>query len=331
MTEQTKNKIRVAVIGVGYLGEHHARIYSELPGVELVGVVDTHLERAEKIAADRGCGAYTDAAALFGKIDAASVVVPTPAHFKVAKSLLENGVDLLLEKPMTATLQEADALLVLAEQKGRMLQVGHVERFNAGVRKLKEGLVQPRFIECHRMGPFIERGTDVHVILDLMIHDIDIILSLVPSELVEVRATGVPVLSAQIDIANVRLAFANGCVANVTASRVSRERMRKIRIFQPDTYLSLDYLQQELVICRRIVRPDAARPEVTIDKVEIEKEEPLKAELSSFLEAVRTRTVPKVSGEDGRRALAVALQVVDLIKSNPGNAESGFSNAESGS
>ncbi|MFY9270206.1 MAG: Gfo/Idh/MocA family oxidoreductase [Candidatus Manganitrophaceae bacterium] len=312
--ETNSRKIKIAVVGVGYLGSHHARIYSELPDVEVIGVVDIDRARAEKVAAERQCRAFADLSDLFGKVDAASIVVPTPAHFSVAKALLENGVDLLLEKPMTATLQEADELLGLADRKGRMLQVGHVERFNAGVRKLKEGLVQPRFIECHRMGPFVERGTDVHVILDLMIHDIDIILSLVPSELAEIRATGVPVLTPQIDIANVRLAFANGCVANVTASRVSRERLRKIRIFQPDTYLSLDYLLQELVICRRVASPGGSRPEVTIDKITIEKEEPLKAELAAFIEAVRTRTVPKVSGEDGRKALAVALEVVDLIK-----------------
>lgn len=324
MNSSAEKKIKVAVVGVGYLGEHHARIYSELPDVELVGVVDLSLERVRKVAADRGCEALTDLSALFGKVDAASVVVPTPAHFKVSKALLENGIDLLLEKPMTATLDEADELLALAEKRERMLQVGHVERFNAGVRKLKDGLVQARFIECHRMGPFVERGTDVHVILDLMIHDIDIILSLVPSELVEIRATGVPVLTPQIDIANVRLAFANGCVANVTASRVSRERLRKIRIFQPETYLSLDYLLQELVICRRVAAPGSSRPEVTIDKIQIEKEEPLKAELSAFIQAVRTRSVPKVSGEDGRRALAVALQVVDLIQK--GNADGGMRN-----
>src|SRR5579884_3491391 len=275
MDQSTQKKIKVAVVGVGYLGEHHARIYSELPDVELVGVVDLNVERAEKIAADRRCEAFTDVSALFGKVDAASVVVPTPAHFKVSKALLENGIDLLLEKPMTATLEEADELLALAEKSGRMLQVGHVERFNAGVRKLKEGLV-------------------------------------------EIRATGVPVLTRQIDIANVRLAFANGCVANVTASRVSRERLRKIRIFQPETYLSLDYLLQELVICRRVASPGSLRPEVTIDKIQIEKEEPLKAELSAFIQAVRTRSVPKVSGEDGRRALAVALQVVDLIQKGNG-------------
>src|SRR5581483_7412784 len=185
--------------------------------------------------------------------------------------------------------------------------------FNAGIKKLKEVLTQPRFIECHRMGPFVERGTDVHVILDLMIHDLDIIMSLVQSELTEVRAVGVSVLTPQIDIANVRLAFAGGCVANVTASRVSRERLRKIRIFQPDSYLSLDYMLPELVVCKKNIQPEG-KAGVSIEKVEIEKAEPLKTEIASFIQSVKSRNAPKVSGEDGRKALAVALQVVDLIK-----------------
>ena len=308
-----QKKVRVAVVGVGYLGQHHARIYSELPEVELVGVVDPVLERAEKIASDYRCKAYSDIGPLLGKVDAASIVVPTVAHYQVSKTLLENGIDLLLEKPMTSTLQEADGLLSLAAQKGRVLQVGHVERFNAGIKKLKEVLTQPRFIECHRMGPFVERGTDVHVILDLMIHDLDIIMSLVQSELTEVRAVGVSVLTPQIDIANVRLAFAGGCVANVTASRVSRERLRKIRIFQPDSYLSLDYMLPELVVCKKNIQPEG-KAGVSIEKVEIEKAEPLKTEIASFIQSVKSRNAPKVSGEDGRKALAVALQVVDLIK-----------------
>lgn len=312
--ETNPKKIRVAVVGVGYLGQHHARIYSELPEVELVGVVDPVIERAEKIASDHHCKAYSAIGPLLGKIDAASIVVPTISHYQVSKTLLENGIDLLLEKPMTSTLEEADHLLSLAAQRGRVLQVGHVERFNAGFKKLKDVLKHPRFIECHRMGPFVERGTDVHVILDLMIHDLDIILSLVQSELTEVRAVGVSVLSPQIDIANVRLAFASGCVANVTASRVSRERLRKIRIFQPDSYLSLDYMLPELVVCRKVVQPEG-KPGVSIDKIEIEKAEPLKTELASFIQSVKLRNAPKVSGEDGRKALAVALQVVDLIKS----------------
>lgn len=309
-----QKKIKVAVVGVGYLGQHHARIYSELPDVELVGVVDSNVERAKKVASDHHCEAYSDVTSLFGKVDAASIVVPTPAHYKVSTILLENGVDLLLEKPMTSTLEEADEVLSLADRNRRILQVGHVERFNAGVKKLKENLTRVGFIECHRMGPFIERGTDVHVILDLMIHDLDIILSLIPSELVEVRATGVPVLTSQIDIANVRLAFADGCVANVTASRVSGDKLRKIRVFQPDCYLSLNYMLQELMIYRRVIAAEEGKPQVTVEKVEIEKEEPLRAELSSFIQAVRMQSSPKVSGEDGRRALALALQVVDIIK-----------------
>lgn len=311
-------KVKVAVVGVGYLGQHHARIYSELPGVELVGVVDLDFARAEQIAALHRCQPFSDVAALFGKIDAASVVVPTGAHFKVAKALLENGIDLLLEKPMTSTLEEADQLLALSERKGRTLQVGHVERFNAGVRKLKENVGLAKFIECHRMGPFAERGTDVHVILDLMIHDIDIILSLVPAELVEIRAVGVPVLSGQIDIANVRLAFSNGCVANVTASRVSRERLRKIRIFQTEAYLSLDYILQELIVARRMTSPGEVKPTVTLNKIEIAKEEPLKEELGAFVESVRTRSFPRVSGQEGRKALAVALEIVELIENAQG-------------
>ncbi|MFQ5949301.1 MAG: Gfo/Idh/MocA family protein, partial [Nitrospiria bacterium] len=270
-------------------------------------------ERAKKIASEYHCEAFPDIVSLSGKVDAASVVVPTLAHFQVTKELLKNGIDILLEKPMTSTVEEADALLSLSAQTGRILQVGHIEQFNAGVKKLKEYLTQARFIECHRMGPFVPRGTDVHVILDLMIHDIDIILSLVPSDLTELRAVGVPVLTPQIDIANIRMAFANGCVANVTASRVSREKLRKIRIFQPNSYLSLDYMQQELMVGRRITQPDGVA-KVTIDKIEIEKEEPLKAELSDFVYVLQTRSAPKVSGEAGRKALAVSLQVVDLIK-----------------
>lgn len=306
-------KIKVAVVGVGSLGRHHARIYSELDHVELVGVADLNIEQAKCIASEYHCEVFPDLASLYGKVDVASVVVPTKAHYEVSKDLLGNGIDILLEKPMTSTVEEADQLLALAARTGRILQVGHIEQFNSGVKKLREFLTRAHFIECHRMGPFVARGTDVHVILDLMIHDIDIILSLVPSEIVEIRAVGVPVLTPQIDIANVRLAFENGCVANVTASRVSREKLRKIRIFQPDAYLSLDYMNQELVVGRRIIREGEA-PLVSVDKIKVEKEEPLKAEIEAFIHAVQTRSAPKVSGEAGRKALAVSLRVVDLIK-----------------
>ncbi len=308
-----KKKLRAAVVGVGSLGRHHARIYSELDEVELVGVADLNTEQAKDIASKYQCEVFPDLASLSGKVDVASIVVPTEAHCEVSKNLLEHGIDLLLEKPMTSTVEEADQLLDLAAQTGRILQVGHIEQFNSGVKKLRESLTQAHFIECHRMGPFAARGTDVHVILDLMIHDIDIILSLVPSEIVEIRAVGVPVLSPQIDIANVRLAFENGCVANVTASRVSMEKLRKIRIFEADSYLSLDYMNQELIIGKRIFR-EGELPKVSVDKIQVEKEEPLKAEIEAFLHAVQTRSVPKVSGEAGRKALEVSLRIVELIQ-----------------
>ena len=308
-----KEKTRVAVVGVGSLGQHHARVYSEIDDAELVAVVDTDLVRAKEIAEKFHCQASSEVSPLFGTIDAASIVVPTFAHHDVAKTLLQQGIHLLLEKPITTTLNEADDLISFAKRSGATLQVGHIEQFNAGLQMLKEHLTHPWFIECHRVGPFVARGTDVHVILDLMIHDIDIILSLVPSELVEIRAAGSPVLTPQIDIANVRLAFKDGCVANVTASRVSQEKLRKIRIFQPDAYFSLDYTHQEMKVYRRLFREDGT-PHITIDSVATEKEEPLKAELVSFIQAVKAGNAPKVSGEDGRRALDVALQIVDLIK-----------------
>lgn len=308
-----QEKTKVAVIGVGSLGQHHARVYSEMDPVELVAVVDASAERAREIASKFGCRHYTDLAELKEEIDAASVVVPTFAHHAVSKTLLERGVHLLLEKPMTSTLAEADDLIALSKRTGAMLQIGHIEQFNTGVKMLKEHLVNPRFVECHRVAPFIGRGTDVDVVLDLMIHDIDIILSLVPSELSEIRAAGTSVMTAMIDIANVRLAFENGCVANITASRISLEKLRKIRIFQPDAYFSLDYAHQEMRVCRRILQADGT-PKITTDKVFTEKEEPLKGELASFIESIRTDEIPKVSGEDGRKALDVALQIIDLIK-----------------
>ncbi|MCI0529163.1 MAG: Gfo/Idh/MocA family oxidoreductase, partial [Nitrospira sp.] len=238
------NKIKVGVVGVGYLGQHHARIYSKMPGVELVGVVDIDAEKANAIAAQTGCQAYGDYHALLDQVQAVSIVVPTVLHHELASKFLRAGMDVLLEKPMTVTLQEADELIQEAEKKGSLLQIGHLERFNSVVRALNGRIQKPRFIESHRLGPFVERGTDVHVVLDLMIHDIDIILSLVNSPVELIRAVGVPVISSQIDIANARIEFASGCVANVTASRVSRDKMRKVRIFQPDVYISLDYLQQ---------------------------------------------------------------------------------------
>jgi predicted dehydrogenase len=308
------SKIRVGVVGVGYLGQHHARIYSKMPEVELVGVADVDAEKANAVAAQTGCRAYGDYHALLNQVQAVSVVVPTVLHHEIALEFLKAGKDVLLEKPMAVTLQEADDLVQEAEKKDGLLQIGHLERFNSVVRALHGRVQKPRFIESHRLGPFVERGTDVHVVLDLMIHDIDIILSLVNSPVELIRAVGVPVISSQIDIANARIEFANGCVANVTASRVSREKMRKIRIFQPDAYVSLDYLQQEVVICRRVLEGEGERPQLSMERLEIKKEEPLEAEIAAFVDCVRTRKRPMVSGQEGREALRVALEILKVIR-----------------
>ena len=347
------NRIKVGVVGVGYLGQHHARIYSKLPEVELVGVVDIDEGKSNAIAAQAGCQAYQDFHALLDKVQAVSIAVPTLVHHEVALSFLRAGVDVLLEKPMTVTLDEADDLMREAEKRGNLLQIGHLERFNSVVRALDGRIDKPRFIESHRLGPFVERGTDVHVVLDLMIHDIDIILSLVNSPVELIRAVGVSVISPQIDIANARIEFSSGCVANVTASRVSREKMRKIRIFQPDAYFSLDYLQQEVTVCRRVAQEPSAsggeRPQsealawpgrppeaergvgasedlssdvaaraptykLLIERLEIHKEEPLEAEIAAFIDCVRTRKRPIVSGQEGREALRVALEILKEIK-----------------
>lgn len=306
-------KIKVGVVGVGYLGQHHARIYSEMQAADLVGVVDIDPDRANAIAAQTGCRAYTDFRELLGQIQAVSIVVPTTLHHEMALEFLRAGVDVLLEKPMTVNLKEADELVEVAEKRGRLLQIGHLERFNGVVRALHGKIEKPRFIESHRLGPFVERGTDVHVVLDLMIHDIDIILSLVHSPVELIRAVGVPVISPQIDIANARIEFSNGCVANVTASRVSREKMRKIRIFQQDAYLSLDYIHQEVTVCRRVWEGEG-KPQLVIERLEVQKEEPLQAEIADFLDCVRSRRRPIVSGEEGREALRVALEILKEMK-----------------
>ena len=236
-----ENKIKVAVIGVGFFGERHAKSYFELKEAELVGVVDPNMERAKEIARQYRCEAFSDIAELFGRIDAASIVTHTLAHYETAKRLLSEGIDILIEKPMTSTLEEADEINHLAHQKIHIVQVGHIERFNPAFHKLKEHVTSPRFIECHRTGPFVNRATDVSVVLDLMIHDIDLILSLVPSEIRHIDAVGTSVITNEIDIANARLSFVNGAVANITASRVSSEPVRKIRVFQEEEYLSLNF------------------------------------------------------------------------------------------
>jgi predicted dehydrogenase len=309
------DRLRVGVIGVGYLGRFHALIYSRLPGVELVGVADTRAEIAQQVAAEAGCTAFTDGKELLGHVDAVSVVVPTTAHLAVARPFLEHGVHVLLEKPIATTAAEGRAIVQLARRSGAVLQVGHLERYNGGVMALAARIAEPRFIEAHRMSGFVARATDVDVISDLMIHDIDIILSLVRSDIVSIAAVGTPVLTSHIDIANARLEFANGAVANVIASRVSRDKSRRIRIFQERCYLSLDFIEQHLDVVYPHDRPGEEWPEIVSERVTIEPVKPLDAEIADFIACVRERREPLVSGEVGVEALEVALAVKERILS----------------
>ena len=302
--------LRVAVIGVGHLGRHHARILSGLPSATLVGVVDTKPDRAAEIAAAYGSQGFTDHRDLIGQVDAVSIAVPTEAHLDTALAFLEHGIPVLVEKPIARSVEEADRLIAAAEARGTVLAVGHTERFNPAVAAASRHLRNPRFIEVHRLGTFPERSLDIDVVFDLMIHDLDIVLSLVGAEVASIEAVGVPVLTGRIDIANARLRFENGCIANLTASRISRERVRKIRFFQPDAYLSIDYAAQEVEMYR-LVRATGARPEIEGGKLDVGHEEPLARELSDFLGAVRDRRQPLVTGRDGRRALALAARVTE--------------------
>ena len=301
------NPLKVAVIGVGHLGTIHARVYSELQSAQLVAVCDTAPDRARQVADQFHCRPETDFRKLLKEVEAVSIAVPTHDHFKIAKAFLARGIHVLVEKPITRTVQEADRLLKLAEKSRAVLQVGHVERFNAVLRKVQASLTNPRFIEVHRLAPFQPRGTEVGVVLDLMIHDIDILLGLVKSPIRRIDAVGVKVLTPFEDIANARVTFQNGSVANLTASRISKEAMRKFRIFQSDTYVSMDFLGQGVDIFRH------NNGMISHEKLTISGEEPLKAELASFLEAVRHQCAPPVSGQEAREALAVALKVTHLI------------------
>jgi len=303
-------KLRTAVIGVGHLGKYHARICAQAPEIELVGVVDVNETMAQEVAKEHGVRAFTRLADVLALIDAAHVVVPTDQHYAVSKILLEAGKHVLLEKPMTTTVAEADELLTLAKAHDRILQVGHVERFNPAIIGIQKVLTQPIFIEVHRLSPFNPRGTEVGVVLDLMIHDLDIILHLVKSQVERIDAVGVPVLTAKEDIANARVTFANGCVANVTASRVSAERMRKIRFFQSDAYISLDYVAQNAKIFRR------QGWQITDEVINFSGEQPLQKEIQSFVACVREGARPQVSGEEGRNALDVATRVTAAVQAH---------------
>ncbi|MCX8042859.1 MAG: Gfo/Idh/MocA family oxidoreductase [Desulfobacterota bacterium] len=308
--------VRVGVVGVGYLGAFHVQKYAALSGVELIGIADINTGRAQQISAQYQVPAFTDYHDLFGKVDAVSVVVPTSLHHAIARDFLAHGIDVLVEKPITVTIEEADELIALARRERRILQVGHLERFNPALCALK-GIVQnPLFIETHRLAPFKDRGTDVDVILDIMIHDIDIILSLVNAPIRTMHAVGVPVVSpGKNDIANVRFEFATGCVANVTASRISVKEMRKLRIFQQDAYLSIDFAAQHADVYRRFDAGDAYdTPQIMYDPVTITPGDALEQEIASFVAAVRGRSEPVVTGEAGRAALKVALDIVAQIE-----------------
>jgi predicted dehydrogenase len=313
----------VAVVGVGAFGRNHARIYHQLAqqgeAVRLVGVVDPDVARADAVAAEFGCrgfGSVEQLVTTHSEVQAASVAVPTVLHLETARALMEAGVDVLVEKPLAPSLAEADELVGLAQRLNRIGQVGHLERFNPAVRATAPLITQPMFFEVHRLSVFTPRSLDVDVILDLMIHDLDIVLWLVNSPVKEIRAVGLPILSGKADIANVRLEFESGCVANFTASRVSTERVRKLRFFQPRQYVSLDYSRQEVLVFSvgESAGTPSVNPQIKVAKPPIVAEEPLQAELRSFLEAVRTRSKPMVSFEDGRRALAVALDIVAAMR-----------------
>ena len=303
----------MAVVGVGHLGRHHARILAEMPGVELTAVVDTNRERVRQIAGERRTTAYGDWREVLDGVDAVTIAVPTEQHLAIATPFLERGVHVLVEKPMTATTADADRMLELARQSGAVLAVGHTERFNPAVQRVTTLITDPRFIEVHRLGTFPERSLDIDVVFDLMIHDLDLVLDIVDDEVASIEAVGVPVLTPRVDIANVRLRFGRGCIANLTASRISRERVRKIRFFQRDAYVSIDYASQDAEVWRLVPRNGQA-PAIEGGKLEIAREEPLKRELADFVAAIREGRPPAVTGEQGRAALALAERVVEAME-----------------
>ena len=297
------------MVGVGHLGRHHARVLAALPEATLVGVVDADPSRAAAIAEANGCRVFPDVTALIGQVDAVSIASPTEAHAALALPLLAAGIGVLVEKPMTRSLDDADALLAAARASGALLAVGHIEHFNPAVEAARPYVHDPRFIEVHRLGTFPERSLDIDVVFDLMIHDLGIVLDWVQSPVVQVEAVGVPVLTPRVDIANARLRFANGCIANLTASRISREPTRKIRFFQPSTYVSIDYKAQEVEVWG--LQPQAeGLPRIGGGKLDVLRDEPLRRELADFVAAVRDRRPAGVPGTRGRDALALATQIV---------------------
>jgi predicted dehydrogenase len=319
-------EIRIGVVGIGHLGGYHLQKYQSIPGCRIVGIVDTIPERAKRAADLYGCQNVSDCRKLAGMVDAVSIAVPTGGHHEVASVFLKAGVDVLLEKPIAATLVEADELIALADAKGLVFQIGFIERFNPAVVALHTVMEHPLFIESHRLHPFFERGTDVDVILDLMVHDLDIIIHFVRSPVKTIDAVGVSVLSDKVDIANVRLTFESGCVANITASRVTGKTLQKIRFFGIEGYHSVDYRKRELVSLGRRNGADG-RPTITENHVEVKIQDPLEEEIRSFIKAVIDRTPPLVSGKDGHAALDLALRINDAINKNRAPLDSLMPNA----
>lgn len=306
-------RFRAGVIGVGHLGQHHARLYASLPGAQLVGVVDQSVERAQVVAERHGARVFLTIDEMLPEIDVVSVATPTSGHYAITKACLQAGKHVLVEKPIAVTPSEAHELVQLAKQRDCCLQVGHSERFNPVMALMRPHIGRPVFIECHRLSSFSERGTDVNVVLDLMIHDLDLVLSLNPGPVEEVRAVGVAVLSSSLDIANARIQFRSGCVANLTSSRVSTNKMRRLRLFQRDSYLSIDFQTRQGIIGRRNAKA-GERPTIEVEQFQGGDEEPLKLQLQSFLHAAGTGTRPMVAGEDGAVAVDVAHQVLQAIE-----------------
>jgi predicted dehydrogenase len=304
------DKVRVGVVGVGALGRHHARVYASLPEAELVGVVDTHPGRAEEIAATLGTHVFSHYAGLIGKVDAVSIAVPTTLHAEIGTQFLREGIHVLVEKPIAHTLEDADRLIRAARENNCILQVGHLERYNPAVVQLREIVRKPRFFEAHRMGLFSPRSLDIDVILDLMIHDLDIISLLVQAPIAQVSAVGIAILTKRIDIANARIHFEDGCVANITASRVSMEKIRKLRLFQRQEYISLDFTRQDVAVFSLNHKAGTSIPEIVSKKLTPEKKEPLQQELSAFLCSTRGLGPVGCSGEEGRKALSLAIQIL---------------------
>ena len=309
-----KTPIKVGVIGVGYLGRFHAEKYAHLQDAQLVGVADLNRARAQEIAQALGARAFDDYRQLLSEVSAVSVAVPTSSHFAVVRDALEAGCQVLVEKPISVTVSEADALVRLARERGLTLMVGHLERFNSAMEELKARVTAPRFIESHRLSFFKERGTDVDVVLDLMIHDLDHVLNLVPSPVKEIRAAGISVLTDRIDLANARLEFADGCIANLTASRMSFKSMRKFRLFQSDAYLAVDFENRELTVAFKKEGAMGPIPGVALETRRFPQEDILNKEIIAFVQAIKTGQEPPISGEAGRAALNLALEIMAAMK-----------------